>query len=395
MATPIQSLNATFAADYIIIGGGTAGLVLANHLSSNPERIVIVVEAGQDDRGDDRVEDPFIWQQAQNTELDWAYEEPSTDGRRTLVHHAGKTLGGTSMINGLNYIRPSSAEIDAWEHLGATGWNWETLWPYFLDSEHFQPPTSLQQESGATYDSLFHNLETGDVKVGYHDDMRKPGFFQLLSSTWHSLGVSTMQDPNGGDLRGFSSRPWTLDTKAQTRFGAAHAYYTPVEKRSNLKVLQGTASRILWCGSSAEGKSVHAKSVEYIDGASIARQRLDLTDHGEVILTAGSLRTPLILEASGIGSPAHLAELGIDLIIDLPGVGANLQEQANLLFSLQPSEKREGHTPYAAWLTAQDVFKEDTGKISRYVALPSINYSTRFELTKAPLTSMMWQANQS
>lgn len=360
-------------ADYIIIGGGTAGLVLANRLSADPRHTVVVIEAGQDDRGDSRIEDPFVWQQAQNTELDWAYEEASPDGRRTLVHHAGRTLGGTSMINGLNYIRPSVVEVDAWERLGATGWSWETLWPYFVDSEHFQPPTELQQRSGATYDARFHGGEHGDVRTGYHDDMRKPGFFQLLSSTWRGLGVPTMRDPNGGHLHGFSTRPWTLDRRSGTRAGAAHAYYTPVEERPNLAVLHGSASRILWRETDSQRQGARqARAVEYVVGGEAGVQHtLDLSDRGEVIVSAGSLRTPLVLEASGIGNPAHLAELGIDTVVNLPGVGENLQEQANVAFILTPSEQRQGSTPYATWLTAKDVFKEDMDNVARYVVAPA------------------------
>ena len=355
---------ATVRKAYIIVGGGTTGLVVANRLSASPHHIVMVIEPGPDERADPSVTDPFRWTETQDTVLDWAYDTtPQTNvNGRVLQYHAGRLIGGTSATNGLNYIRPDAELIDAWEELGATGWNWNTLWPYFKRSERFIRPDPEQQSRGATYDAASHG-EAGEVKIGWMDAMREREFYNMMKATWAAMGVQTRQDPNGGRLEGFGARPWTVDAEAGFRESAATAFYHPVASRPNLRVVRGTVIKLVW-GKSSEGRQV-ATGVEYLDHKTSRRLLLSLDQGGEVILAAGALRSPPILEASGIGNPAVLGKLGVDVKVDLPGVGGNLQDQANLLMTLKGgSAEATGYAPYAAWVTADHIFGDELGSIA-------------------------------
>jgi len=357
---------------YIIVGGGTTGLLLANRLSASPLHTVTVIEPGPDDRDNPAVTNPFRLGEALNSKIDWAYNTTPQDevGGRTLQYHAGKLVGGTSMINGLNYIRADASQIDAWEALGATGWNWRSMQPYYKRSEHFVRPSAAQQTRGATYDERFHG-ETGEVEVGWFETLGDEEFYGIMKDTWASINVRSRIDANGGTLGGFTVRPWTVDVKRGTRESAATAFYYPVAGRPNLRVLQGTVTKLLWEPSTEDGKHI-AVGVEYLDDNS-KTELLHLGGPGEVILSAGSLRSPSILEASGIGNPRILSKLGIETRVDLPGVGENLQDQANLLMTLKTKANVSGYTPYAAWVSARDLFGNSVEEVSELVQLAPPN----------------------
>jgi choline dehydrogenase len=267
------------------------------------------------------------------------------------------------MINGLNYIRADAAQIDAWEALGAVGWNWASLWPYYNRSERFVPPTAEQQARGATYREEFHGKK-GEVEVGWLENLGDEEFYNAVKDTWALFDVQPRDDANGGILGGFSLRPWTVDVQRQERVSAATAFYYPVATRSNLRVLNGTVKKLIW-GSVEDGEQV-AVGVEYLDH-NRSNQVLRLGDTGEVVLSAGTLRSPPILEASGIGNPAILTKIGIDVKVDLPGVGENFQDQANFLMKLKASSSSGGseYTPYAAWVTARQLFGNSVEEIAK------------------------------
>lgn len=288
--------------DYIIAGGGTCGLLLANRLSSDPAVTVVVIEPGQDTRHNPNVTDPvdFFLESNFSTTVDWDYlTEPQRGGaNRTLQFHAGKAIGGTSAINGMTYIRADEAEIDAWEALGSEGWNWETLLPYYKKVERYTRPTEAQVAEGASYEAEFHG-EHGNLHVGNLYTMPNASFHEIVQDTWENLGYPVNPDVNSGDTRGFDVYPMTVDREANLRWDSARAFYYPVEGRPNLKVLQGTVVKMTWKAELRNDEKT-ASGVEIID----ANNNSIVIEAGkEVILSAGALRTPLILEASGVGNP--------------------------------------------------------------------------------------------
>jgi choline dehydrogenase len=349
-------------ADYLIIGGGTTGLLLANRLSSNPTTTVLILDPGKDTRTNPNVTNPTQWLRNAHTEIDWAY--PSTPQsyalNRTLSYTAGRILGGTSMINGMTYLRGDKPEIDAWEALGAKGWNWARLWPYYLRTEKFSPPLAWQVDAGAEDVPSFHG-ERGSVYVCFSMELSRTGFWERVRDAWGGLGVGWNKDPNGGSVEGVSVWPQTIDCKEDVRCSSAKAFYYPVDRRENLRVVRGTVRRILWEDSQRERHV--AVGVEYLDENG---QMQTAMTRKEVILSAGALRTPPILEASGVGDKDRLQQLGIKMRIDLPGVGENLQDQPNVPLLYTGNLNVSGTAPYATFLTAAQLFGQDVEDIAAY-----------------------------
>lgn len=201
----------------------------------------------------------------------------------------------------MTYIRGPSKQIDAWETLGNTGWNWKTLYPYYLKSEHFQPPTLAQSEAGASYVPAYHG-EHGPLQVGYPFSLHNGSLAETANLTWQNLGLPFNRDANGGKVHGFSVWPQTLDRAANVREDSARAYYYPIETRPNLFVLRGVASRIHWADGDGTGPET-ANDVEYIAPDGTVRE---IAVRKEVILSAGSIRSPALLELSGVGNPRYV-----------------------------------------------------------------------------------------
>lgn len=288
--------------DYVIIGGGTCGLLLANRLSEDPSTTVAVIEPGQDVRTNPNVTDPDNFTVPFDTPIDWAYptvpqragagaNNNTNNNNRSLTLHSGKALGGTSTINGMTYIRADAAEVDAWgQGLGNRGWGWEVLLPYYRRAERFTRPTAAQVAAGASYEPGYHG-EDGDVHVGFRYGLPNGSAHVILQESWGNMGYRLNRDVNGGDTHGFDVWPQTVDRELDVRWDAARAYYYPVEGRRNLRVLNGTAVRLVWDAEDAEdGKKV--SGVKYINTKNETRV---VAAGKEVILSAGSLRTPLVL----------------------------------------------------------------------------------------------------
>ena len=349
-------------AKYVIVGAGTTGLLLANRLSSDPNNTVIVIDPSPNDRSNPNVTNPVIWLQNINTTIDWAYPSvPQANAdNRTFQYHAGRIVGGTSMINGMTYLRPDKAEIDAWEALGAKGWKWDSLFPYYKAIEQFTIPSAAQAQAGANYVPDLHG-ESGEVSTGYLFELLNGSFYETVEATWNGLGFSTSKDQNGGNLTGFGAWPMTLDRDAGVRDSAARALYYPIDTRPNLKIVRGTVTKILW-GEACDAGQV-AKGVEYLDEKNTT-QSVDVGPSGEAFLAAGSLRTPLVLEASGIGDRDRLKKLGVEGKIDLPGVGENLQDQQNIALAYNISANLTGYTPYVAYAIAQQLFGDQTQSLA-------------------------------
>ncbi|KUI56210.1 Glucose oxidase [Cytospora mali] len=349
--------------DYVIVGGGTCGLLVANRLSEDPSTTVAVIEPGQDVRNNPNVTDPANFLVPFNTPIDWAYPTIAQPGasNRTLTFHSGKAIGGTSTINGMTYIRADAAEIDAWEALGDEGWNWDTLFPYYKKVEKFTLPTTAQVAAGAHFEPQYHG-EDGDLHVGYRYALANGSFHGVVQDTWGNMGYPENSDVNSGVTRGFDVWPQTIDRDLDLRWDAARAYFYPVEDRANLRILRGTAIKLVW-NTEDDGRRKRASGVEYKN----ANNETTVVGIGkEAILSGGSLRTPLVLELSGIGNRQLLDSLGIRTVIDLVGVGENLQEQPNSvsLLGLSNTLNVTGATTYSTFGTAEDIFGSNKSVIA-------------------------------
>ncbi|KAI3317922.1 GMC oxidoreductase [Xylariaceae sp. AK1471] len=350
----------SLAFDYLVAGGGTAGLVIANRLSEDPAITVAVIEPGDDVRDDPTVLDVDLAGISYSPLLDWRYNstvQPQLGGK-VLTHSAGKAIGGSTVINGMYYIRGDRANFDAWEKLGSPGWRWDTLLPYFMRSENFTIPSSAQLSAGMTYISRYHG-EDGHLKTGHPYQVENGSFHNSAQETCENLGLSFNQDMNSGKTRGFGAYPQTLDRDANVRDSSARAYYEPIDRRSNLQIIKGTVKRITF-GDHAGSKLV-ATGFEYTNEQG---NLVSITAKREVILSTGTLVSPLILESSGIGNPRILARNDIQTKIALPGTGEGFQEQPLWVLMFQASNNITGHVPFAAFATAQDLFGSDTGSLA-------------------------------
>ncbi|ESZ96297.1 hypothetical protein SBOR_3352 [Sclerotinia borealis F-4128] len=364
----------TLAYDFVIIGGGTSGLVIANRLSEIPSITVAVIEAGFSVLNNTNVSRVDGFTLGLNTSIDWQYESTSQTyaGGRTLEFNAGKALGGTSTINGMTYVRAAPQQIDSWGQLGNTGWNWSTLYPYYKKSESFTIPTHAQTAAGASYVPAFHG-ENGPLKVGYAYDLNNGSLFSHVGKAWETLGVKRTQDMNGGNVTGYMVGPSTLDREKNVREDAARAYYYPIQGRSNLHVfLNTTARRIVW-GSNL-GATYTASGVEVLNSNGEI-EVINATK--EVIVSAGTLRSPAILELSGIGNPTILRKYGIPINIILPGVGENLQDQPNNVLIYQGNTTYNGTVPYVTYAPLSSILP----------SVPAANISTWASSISAAINS--------
>ncbi|KND87477.1 Glucose oxidase [Tolypocladium ophioglossoides CBS 100239] len=347
--------------DYIIVGAGTSGLVLANRLSQDPSVAVAVIDPGADQRGNPTVRNPAVWPQLLKTPVNWAYQSvPQANASgRVIEYDAGKGIGGTSLINGMTYIRGDKAQFDAWEELGNPGWNWDTLLHYYKRLEKFSPPEPWQIQVGASAKSEYHG-ERGQLHVGFTPMLQNGSFYDAARASWSTLGQGVNEDADSGTTRGFDVWPQTLDTQRNERWDAATAFFWPVSARQNPHLLNGTASRVVWApGGDARGPQ--ASGVEYVTPAN---ERRTVNATREVIISAGALRTPLILERSGIGNPRLLRERGIEPVVDSPGVGENLIDQPNVSLLYASKVTHNGTSPYATFATARDLFGSRVGDVA-------------------------------
>lgn len=258
----------------------------------------------------------------------------------------------------MTYIRGDKAQFDAWETLGNPGWNWESLFKRYKQEEKFYPPSRRQIAAGATFEVGNHGF-SGELHVGFNPALDNSSFYQNAAASWGTLGQAMRVDVNGGDTRGFSIWPQTLDPLQNVRWDAATAFYWPIaRKRSNIQLVNGTVSNIIWAKGCSKRR---ATGVEYINPQG---DRVTLEAKKEVILSAGALRSPLILERSGVGNRRRLEKLGIETLVNLPSVGENMIDQPNLPLIYASTSKADGYAPYATFPTAKDLFGTDYTSIA-------------------------------
>ncbi len=319
--------------DYVIVGAGSAGCVLANRLSADPAVSVCVVEAGPPDRSP-LIHVPLgMLPLMTHKLLNWCYStlpQAGTAGR-PIYSPRGKTLGGTSAINGMVYMRGHRGDYDEWAAAGNPGWSYREVLPYFLRSEH-------NEQFGLPYHGKDGPLNVTDVE-SYSPLM------DMMFESARRMGWPVIDDFNGASQEGFSRRQATM--KNGRRHSTATAFLHPVRQRPNLEVRNGiVVDRVRFEGRRAAG-------IDIIDTAR-ANARSQIRARREVILAGGAYASPAILQRSGIGDTAELSRLGIAPVHDLPGVGRNLQDHlitqvSHVTQSTVPYGLTLAKLPWLAW----------------------------------------------
>ncbi len=299
--------------DYIIVGAGSAGCILANRLTADPHCRVLLLEAGKEDR--------TIWMKVPygyantigNPAYDWCFEtaaEPELHNRK-ISHPRGKALGGSSSINGLFQVRGQAGDFDHWRQLGLEGWGWDSVLPYFIKHEDYAGGASATHGAG------------GELRVEPQRNWWP--VLDVVKQAAKEAGCKECADFNGGDNEGIGL--YHAITRNGMRQSTSRVFLKPARSRANLKVeTEALAQRILFEGKRAIG-------VTYRQGGEIKTAKAAR----EVIVSTGAIKTPQLLQVSGVGPAALLSQHGIDVVLDKPGVGENLQDhlQVALVYKLE------------------------------------------------------------
>ncbi|KAJ3574760.1 hypothetical protein NP233_g1548 [Leucocoprinus birnbaumii] len=316
--------------DFVIAGGGTAGLSLATLLSANSNFTVLVIEAGGAGPSSVNIPADTYFESLLGTQYDYAFNTvaQSNAGGRNVPWPRGKILGGSSAVNGMYLVRPSETEVNAWQSLissqsGAEQWNWENFYAAMKKAEVFTPPTqSAVQTAGIQYTADSHGT-SGAVHHSY------PGYMVPVTKQWlptvQAAGIELTSDAYGGKTLGGFFACSAINPSNWTRSYAKSAFLDPLPPRSNLHVLvQNTVTRIVFDNSTSSSSGIRATNVEF---ASVPGQKSQSVKVGkEVIVSGGTVNSPQILQVSGVGPSEVLGKAGVDVVLELEGVGMHLQD---------------------------------------------------------------------
>jgi len=311
--------------DYIVIGGGTAGCLLANRLSRDPSRRVLLLEAGKKDN--------YPWIHIPvgylycigNPRTDWLYKtapDPGLNGR-SLRYPRGKTLGGSSSINGMIYMRGQARDYDAWAaETGDASWSWDQVLPYFKAHEdHYRMDGGADPETGGN--SRFSDTHGHGGEWRIEMQRLRWDVLEAFADAAGEAGFPRTDDFNSGDNEGVGY--FEVNQRSGWRWNASKAFLRPVRKRANLTILTEAHVERLVIDAKAAGRKV-------CKGVTVRHrgQKVEYASRRDVILSAGAVGSPQILQLSGIGPGALLRKHGIDVAIELPGVGENLQDHLQI-----------------------------------------------------------------
>ncbi|KAK1850770.1 choline dehydrogenase [Colletotrichum chrysophilum] len=349
--------------DYIVVGGGTAGVAVAARLSEGlPDSKILLIEAGPEAWDEPKINVPGMKGSTLATKYDWNFTTVAQTNvnNRVFSVNRGKVLGGSSALNLMSYDRSAAEEYDSWEALGNAGWNWETMIAAMKKSENFTGINTDTYGSEGVGDS-------GPVKAVINRII--PEHQETWIPTMNTLGIKTNLESLGGNPLGVMYQPSSIDATHYNRSYSANAY-VPIAG-SNLEILSDTT--VVKVNLDQVGDEQQATGVTLQDGTVIAANK-------EVILSAGSIQSPGLLELSGIGQASVLNSSGIAQVIDLPGVGENLQDHLRIQSSYQLKPE----------YTSFDILRSNTTYAAEQLALWNAGEVSLYDYTGSGYTFTTW-----
>ncbi|KAH0438711.1 GMC oxidoreductase [Colletotrichum camelliae] len=349
--------------DYIVVGGGTAGVAVAARLSEGlPDSKILLIEAGPEAWDEPKINVPGMKGSTLATKYDWNFTTVAQTNvnNRVFSVNRGKVLGGSSALNLMSYDRSAAEEYDSWEALGNAGWNWDTMVAAMKKSENFTGINTDTYGSEGVGDS-------GPVKAVINRII--PEHQETWIPTMNTLGIKTNLESLGGNPLGVMYQPSSIDATHYNRSYSANAY-VPIAG-SNLEILSDTT--VVKVNLELVGGEQQATGVTLQDGTVIAANK-------EVILSAGSIQSPGLLELSGIGQASVLNSSGIAQVIDLPGVGENLQDHLRIQSSYQLKPE----------YTSFDILRSNTTYAAEQLALWNAGEVSLYDYTGSGYTFTTW-----